>query len=295
MQPKPLHISHGLPCLAPSVYCVQHLSDTRAPLQHKEQQAIAQLPGVSDWQAAAAACAPPETYTWDVFISHAGNAADKPFARALKALLERTGWGLRVFLDDESLQPGGDPQHTMHAAMESTAVAVLLFSAEFFERTATGAELQVLTARHALHRVQLLPVFLRMRVEDCKRSLADLLGQGASALGPLPLQWYAMRPCSSAIKIGHVKLLCCALGTTILHSVDTRGLTHSTGCLSAENVNLPTGIRHLGEASVLQPGMPKMERETLWHIVHALSVLLLKDFSAGVARYAASEQSSCTG
>ena len=56
----------------------------------------------------------------------------------------------------------------------------------------------------------------------------------------------------------------------------------------AENVKLPTGIRHLGETSSLQPGMPKMERETLWHIAHALSVLLLKDFNAGVASYAAS-------
>ena len=44
-----------------------------------------------------------------MFISHAGNSADKPFARALTRLLERTGWGLRVFLDDDSLVPGGSP------------------------------------------------------------------------------------------------------------------------------------------------------------------------------------------
>ena len=160
-------------------FALQQMPDTSAALQHDEQQAIAQLPGVSDWQAAAAAHAPPRTFDWDVFISHAGNSADKPFAKALKELLERTGWGLCIFLDDESLQPGDDPQHTMQAAMESTAVAVVLFSAEFFERAATGAELRLLTARHALHRVQLLPVFLRMRVEDCKRRVADTLGQGA--------------------------------------------------------------------------------------------------------------------
>ena len=44
-----------------------------------------------------------------MFVSHAGNSADKPFARAAAALLERTGWGLRVFLDDDSLVPGGAP------------------------------------------------------------------------------------------------------------------------------------------------------------------------------------------
>ena len=69
----------------------------------------------------------------------------------------------------------------------------------------------------------------------------------------------------------------------------------------AENLNLLTGIRHLGETSTLQPrmmphGRPKTERETLWHIAHALSVLLLKDFQAGVACYAAAagERSTCT-
>ena len=62
-------------------------------------------------------------------------------------------------------------------------------------------------------------------------------------------------------------------------------------CAVADHVNLPTGIRHLGEPSSLQGGKPKMERETLWHITHALSVLLQKDFSAGVASFAASEES----
>ena len=111
---------------------VQNLTDTTAPLQHKEQQVIAELPGVSDWREAKAAHAPPDTCAWDVFISHAGDSADKPFARALKALLERTGWGLRVFLDDESLQPADDPHSAMQAAMKSTAVAVVLFGVKYF-------------------------------------------------------------------------------------------------------------------------------------------------------------------
>ena len=34
--------------------------------------------------------------------------------------------------------------------------------------------------------------------------------------------------------------------------------------------------------------MEKMESETLWNIVHGLSVLLHKDFAAGVASYASS-------
>ena len=51
----------------------------------------------------------PASHAWDVFISHAGNSADKPFARAVTRLLARTGWDLRVFLDDDSLVPGGSP------------------------------------------------------------------------------------------------------------------------------------------------------------------------------------------
>ena len=51
-------------------------------------------------------------------------------------------------------------------------------------------------------------------------------------------------------------------------------------------VDLPTGVRHKGESSSLQPGLNKTERETLWHIAHGISILLQKDFSAGVANYA---------
>ena len=51
---------------------------------------------------------------------------------------------------------------------------------------------------------------------------------------------------------------------------------------------LPTGIRHWGEFSTLQRGLLMSEREMLWHIVHALSLLLGKDFQDGEASYAKS-------
>ena len=167
---------------------VQELAVIGGPLHLQEKQAIAELPGVpdwqetaSDWQTAAKTHATPQPCAWDVFISHTGNSADKPFARALKKLLKRTSWGLRVFLDDDSLQPGDDSRRNIMAAIETTAVAVLLLSTEYFEREATAEELQALYARHAQHRVQLLPVFLRMSEEDCKCSLAAVMAQGTSA------------------------------------------------------------------------------------------------------------------
>lgn len=133
---------------------------------------------MSDWMGAASRLGAPSAHSWDVFISHAGNKADKPFARALKQLLERTRWGLRVFLDDESLQPSTAPGQAMQAAMESTHIALLLFSTEFFERGATIGELEVLLERHRRSRVQLFPVFLRLTVEECTEKLAELLHTG---------------------------------------------------------------------------------------------------------------------
>ena len=56
----------------------------------------------------------------------------------------------------------------------------------------------------------------------------------------------------------------------------------------ADGHALPTGVRHWGEGSALQRGLPKSERETLWHVAHALSLLLGRDFSGGVASYAQS-------
>ena len=133
-----------------------------------------------DWARIASQYVAPPTCKWDVFISHAGNSADKPFALALEELLKGTGWGLRIFLDEKSLQPSTDPAQSMQAAIESTHVALVLFSTEFFERSATISELERILDRHARGHVMFLPVFLRLTVEDCKRKLASLLGRGAT-------------------------------------------------------------------------------------------------------------------
>ena len=179
---------------------VQNLSAPGAPLQQEEVQAIVGLPGLSAWQAAAAAHAAPDIYDWDVFISHAGNSADKRFAEALDRLLEHMGWGLRVFMADKSLVEGlANPAGAIDVAMKSTAIAVVLFSAEFFVRDATKAEVEVLMARLAQHHVQLLPVFLRITVEDCKRSLAHLLGKGAHITSTMDVSFGTLLRCTTAI------------------------------------------------------------------------------------------------
>ena len=157
------------------------MSAQGVPLHAREQSIVQQQPEVSDWRHAADAHDPPSPHLHDVFISHAGNRADKPFARAVGELLDGCWPGIRVFLDDVSLNAGTDPQAAMRAAMESTHVAVLLLSPEFFQRTATKGELEVLLERYTLHHVQLLPVFLRLTVEGCRREMMSLCGPGAHA------------------------------------------------------------------------------------------------------------------
>jgi hypothetical protein len=102
-----------------------------------------------------------------VFISHAGRAADKPLALKLWDLLAAPGVGLRVFLDERSLRLGQDAGPQLAAAMQSSRVGLLLLSPEFFERTATLGELEVLFARKSYRHIDLLPVFLRVTVEEC--------------------------------------------------------------------------------------------------------------------------------
>ena len=170
--------------MEPARCCQAQLADSRAPLQQEELAVIADLPGVYDWRAAAEQHAAPATCAWDVFISHAGCGADKGSARAVYRLLERTGWGLRIFLDDESLQPGSDAQHSIQSALHSTAIAVLPFSTEFFNGSATRAELQLLASRHAGSWVQLLPVFLQMNVVHSLRSMAAILGRVCQHCAP---------------------------------------------------------------------------------------------------------------
>ena len=165
------------------VYCETEITEDfvqGTSLDTSEQQIICMQPGMQAWQAAAAQLPSPSSHDWDVFISHAGNSADKPFARALKQILERTGWGLRIFLDDDSLVPGGDPNRSMLLAMETTQVAVILFSTEFFRRPATKSELKLLLERQRQRRAELLPVFLRLTVEECKGELSSYRQPGAA-------------------------------------------------------------------------------------------------------------------
>ena len=148
-------------------------------LDKREQRLIRLQEGWPEWEAAAAHLPAPCSRLWDVVISHADSSADIAFARALKQILERTGWGLRVFLNDDSVLPGVHPDSYMQQALESTQLVILLFSKEYFSRLASMSELKLLWERHVLHEVQLLPVFLSMTVEECKRELSSILQPGA--------------------------------------------------------------------------------------------------------------------
>ena len=240
------------------------------PLQKREVQAVARQ---GSWRGAANLYPAPQTYKWDVFISHAGNGADKPFALALYEMLQGTGWGLRVFLDDRSLQCARNGWADIMAAADSTAVAVLLFSPEYFERPATRAELKQLIARHDRHHVELLPVFLRLSVEECNVRTAAELGEGASVMQVVLPGWTDMKrsaPC----------------GCLYVFGTQAAAVRFMVVRVCADRFRLPNGIRHMGEPSTLQDGIYKTQNETLWQIVHALSKLLVKDFHAGCSSYA---------
>jgi hypothetical protein len=119
-------------------------------------------------------------YLWDVFISHAGVHADKPFAMQLWRLLDKPGIELRVFLDEKSLRPAEDAWPQMVDAMNSSRVGLLLLSREFFQRTATREELAILLERKGLQRIKLLPVFLRMTTQECAMELEAAFPGGRS-------------------------------------------------------------------------------------------------------------------
>jgi hypothetical protein len=112
-------------------------------------------------------------YEWDVFISHAGKDADKPFATHLCRLLGQDGIGLRVFLDEDAIHVGGDGAREMDAAMKASQAALLLLSWEFFDREATLYELDFLIRRQRMRRIKLVPVFLRMTFEECAAELEN--------------------------------------------------------------------------------------------------------------------------
>ena len=140
-----------------------------------EPDIIQQQPGVSNWIAAAADFDIPWSYDSDVFIRHAGIRTDKPLTRALKRLLEKMGWYLGVNTDDE---PRMSPEEWVRHGMRTSRVVVLLFSWEYFQLASAKEEMRDLLDQYALQRVRLLPVFLRIPVEDCKRQMTRLLGRG---------------------------------------------------------------------------------------------------------------------
>lgn len=113
-----------------------------------------------------------ETWTWDVFVCHAG--PDKPFALALKKRLPAE---LRCFVDKNSLLVGDHAPLCMEDAVKSTQIAVVLLSRVFFCRVDPRKELGWILEDWADGRTTLMPVFLGVTVKQCSE-LAEKSGQG---------------------------------------------------------------------------------------------------------------------
>ena len=102
---------------------------------------------------------------WDIFVCHAGE--EKPFAQLLRNCLN--GLGLRCFVDEDDLRVADNAQQAMDAALRTTHIAVVLLCEEFFQKEAPQEELrQILIGRRAC-RNELVPVFLGVSVEECKK------------------------------------------------------------------------------------------------------------------------------
>ena len=110
-------------------------------------------------------------WNWDVFVCHAGT--DKPFARMLRdAMLP---YGLRCFVDEDSLKMACDAPSTMDHAVRNTQIAVVLLCKEFFNREAPQEELKLFLSNYEACKNNILPVFLSVTVECCEE-LAKLKG-----------------------------------------------------------------------------------------------------------------------
>ena len=97
-----------------------------------------------------------QMWRWDVFICHAGR--DKPIARLLGHELDDIG--VRCFVDEDSLKGGDDAPHIMQKALESSQIAVVLLSVEFFKSEYTKDELRcILEEWDIARRITPLPVF----------------------------------------------------------------------------------------------------------------------------------------
>jgi tetratricopeptide (TPR) repeat protein len=97
---------------------------------------------------------------WDVFLAHA--SPDKPRARLLHQAL--TALGLRVFLDEESLEPGDDWTIEIPRALRSSDVVAVLLSQErgFYD----GEELVISIAGQRTGTQRVVPIHLASDVED---------------------------------------------------------------------------------------------------------------------------------
>jgi hypothetical protein len=90
------------------------------------------------------------------------NDADKPFAMELYDVLGY--FDMHVFLDEKRLLPRQDAREQMAVAMKSCRVGLLLLSLEFF--TDPVKEIRTLARKAQERRADVLPVFLRIKVED---------------------------------------------------------------------------------------------------------------------------------
>lgn len=97
---------------------------------------------------------------WDVFLAHA--SPDKPRARLLHQAL--TVLGLRIFLDEESLEPGDDWTVEIPRALRSSDVVAVLLSQErgFYD----GEELVISIAGQRTGDQRVVPIHLAPGVED---------------------------------------------------------------------------------------------------------------------------------
>jgi hypothetical protein len=135
--------------------------------------------------------------SWDVFISHAGKDADKPFATKLRQLLGKDGIGLRVFLDEADLIVGEHFSPALDRAMKSSKAAVLLLSKDFFEREDSCLyELRFLIEREQRRYIKLVPVFLRLTPTECFEELKKAWpGQSWPIIAPM---YFTCNKCTSS-------------------------------------------------------------------------------------------------
>lgn len=122
---------------------------------------------------------------WDFFIAYA--SSDRAAAEALYALLSPP---FRVFFDKRSLMPGDDWNSSISAALDKTAVTLVLISSEtdgaYYEREEIAAAIDL--SRRAGRPRQVVPIFLDGVAEDIRLPYGLRLRQGISVpeAGGLP-------------------------------------------------------------------------------------------------------------